>query len=428
MHFYYLDPGLINNVGHHANSCRLITKELASRGIPTTVLAEQRIEAPLREELNACPFFRAFTYHERAHQERDEGSLRTQANVNRHTKKTEVPITGWLEAFDANCALTIEDLFRIPEIGPDDILFLNSARPAQLMALGEWLRQLDGNRAPTALVEFATEPGVYFAPGPSGVALRIPEPHDDPRPLLYRFAAKRIATTRLSRLHMVTYDLTCSALYKSLMEREIETVPWPHSALTAPRSRRGNRPIVMSVLGHQRYDKGYHLMPEVVEGLLRNNENVEILLHNAKPEVMAETQDALRRLAQNDRRITIDERIADKSVWLELLDKSDLIICPYNILRYTTSHSTVVSESIAHAIPLVVPANTVLARVLEEYGEPGTMFKEYTASSILTASQQALDHFDFLAERAMYGSELWAERNGPGRLVDAFFKLASLRS
>jgi len=123
MRFYYVDPGLINNVGHHANSCRFITKELKARGIQTTILGERRIEPALRDELDARPFFRAFTY----------GDL------------IEDDISGWLEAFDNNCAITVEDLFRIPDIGPDDILFLNSARPAQLMAIGEWLRLIDPN-------------------------------------------------------------------------------------------------------------------------------------------------------------------------------------------------------------------------------------------------------------------------------------------
>jgi len=225
------------------------------------------------------------------------------------------------------------------------------------------------------MVEFATEPGIYFDISDAGPALRIPEVRADPRALLYRFAAKRITSAQLSRFHMATYDPTCSALYSNLMECGIETLPWPHTAMAEPRNRVGKRPIVVSVLGHQREDKGYQHMPNVAEGLLAANQNIQILLHNAAPDGLHETQDALRQMARNDSRIIVDERIADKRIWLELLERSDIIICPYNIMRYATSHSTVVSEAIAHGIPLVVPANTVLARVISEYGNPGTLFR-----------------------------------------------------
>lgn len=38
MRFFYLDPGMHDEVGHHANYCRHIEGEPRSRGIETPVL------------------------------------------------------------------------------------------------------------------------------------------------------------------------------------------------------------------------------------------------------------------------------------------------------------------------------------------------------------------------------------------------------
>ena len=49
----YVDPGLRDNLGHHANNCRAIVGESRSRGIDTTILAFRGIDADLRTELRA---------------------------------------------------------------------------------------------------------------------------------------------------------------------------------------------------------------------------------------------------------------------------------------------------------------------------------------------------------------------------------------
>jgi hypothetical protein len=139
---------------------------------------------------------------------------------------------------------------------------------------------------------------------------------------------------------------------------------------------------------------------------------------------MQETQAALRGMAAEDSRLVLDERMAGGEVWQQLLDASDLIILPYASPRFAISYSAVAVEAIANGIPLVVPAGTSMARLVQEFGGAGTTFERPEAPSIVDATQRALDRFDALAAMACSGAELWGHLHGPRHLFDAMLALA----
>jgi hypothetical protein len=198
----------------------------------------------------------------------------------------------------------------------------------------------------------------------------------------------------------------------------------PFPAPAARRHRAGTRPITLSVLGHQRPEKGYELMPEIAARLLRELSQIRILVHNAEPRRMAAPQDALRRLAASDDRLVLDETVAGAAEWPGLLARSDLVLCPYDPAIYAFSHSSVAGESLANAIPVVVPAHTALAAMLEDFGGAGAAFEAFTAESISLAVIGAVDDFDRHAEAAYAASEQWRRTQGPRMLVQRLLDLA----
>jgi hypothetical protein len=62
MRFFYFDPALRNDVGHHANYCRYIVGELRARGIETLVFGRRTVVPALQAELGVVPRFRYHTY------------------------------------------------------------------------------------------------------------------------------------------------------------------------------------------------------------------------------------------------------------------------------------------------------------------------------------------------------------------------------
>ena len=241
--------------------------------------------------------------------------------------------------------------------------------------------------------------------------------------VLYRFAAKHLQRLDLSRFHMATFDPHSSSAYQVLLQHPVAALPQPHKAFSAPRSRAGKRPIVVAVLGHQQPPKGYHWMPEVAQMLLQAHDDISLLLHNSEPDKMIETQKALRNLAARNPRLILDERVAGPAHWSELLDASDLILCPYGV-SYALGRSAVVGDALANGIPAVVPANTAPARLVNEFSDSGTAFERWEPGSIMEATTKALNHFDEIARRAHAAAHKWPEIHGPARLVDAMLALA----
>src|SRR5690348_5136588 len=137
MRFHYLDPGLRDDLGHHANVCRLICGEFRRRGIETSIHTHAELRPQLAAELGARGHFRYYSYF---HFSSD-------------------PVCGWLIAFHDGVTATRQDLAKLT-VGKDDIVYLNTAQPVQLMSLIQWLTHLGPDRRPTTIVEFSTDSGL----------------------------------------------------------------------------------------------------------------------------------------------------------------------------------------------------------------------------------------------------------------------------
>ena len=400
MRFLYLDPGLVNDLGHHAFYCRLIVGELRSRGVETKVFAFQKLGEALQREFEAAPHFRSITY-----------------NVNDGD-----PICGWLSGFFSFSQITREDLTRLGKVDASDVVFMTSALPIQFMAMVDWLRSMPPSKAPTLAIELMVGTESRFALTAHGVNLA------DPRPVLFRFVSTRVPRDHGYRLHLLTFDRTSSRVFSDLLGRHVHTLPFPYRAITPRLNRAGKRPIVVATLGHQRPAKGYHLMPEIAEALLRSRDDIRLLVHSGLREDvlkgrMKEVHQAMRDLAAREPRLILESGIAGRELWPKLLEKSDLVLCPYDPQRYVASYSAVAVEAITNGIPVVGPASTSMEALLREFGGPGTTFDQHQVTSIVAAANRVLDDFERYANLAHRASLIWPEIYGPNRMVDSLFAL-----
>src|SRR5260370_23306035 len=114
-------------------------------------------------------------------------------------------------------------------------------------------------------------------------------------------------------------------------------VAMAYGGWTSRRNRSGANPITISVLGHQRPEKGFELMPEIAATLLHEHAQIRILAHNAKPTQMSAAQEGMRQLAASDSRLMLEEAVAGPGLWADLLERSDLVLCPYDPAVYAFS-------------------------------------------------------------------------------------------
>jgi hypothetical protein len=404
MQVYYADAGLLGYSGHHAEQCRAVVEELGARGIGTAVLGFAGLEPALKSALQAEPFFRWYRY------QLSDGD----------------PDRGWVTAFERGAQATREDLARLHTIGADDILYLVSASAIQLMGAALWMGDLAPARVPHVVVHFGMDPGVDARPTPAGGVKVTPrDPRVDPSATLCRLAGTRMRDLDRARLHIGYILANGAKVYAALLDHPVDTVPAWEQATTDCRSRVGKRPIVAAVLGHQRNpDKGYHLVPEIVHGLLQSHPDVQFVAHNSNPEDMAEAQQALRALAATEPRVRLVERAVDPAGWRALLEAVDLVICPYSPRRYQLLSSGLHFQALANAIPSVVPAGTSLADLADALGGSATTFMRNDAVSVLEAARRALDRYDHYAALASAAAARWPERHGRRRFVDALLAAA----
>lgn len=400
MNLVFTDPGLTNNLGHHANSCRHIVFEARRRDIPAAVLSYNQIDPALRDELFAVPWFRCNPY----------GSY------------DEDPLCGWLSNFDFMSTVTLEDLNRLHGVGRDDLIFLNSAGPAQLDAMLRWVLTFPEAQRPTVIVEFGMYAGLVPKETGTGIQLALCY-QGDSRPLLLRFVArKHLSQGDHSWLRLSTFDAQASAIYEKLFDHPVHTLPLSNRAVTGCRDRTGTRPVTIALLGHQRLEKGFGFLPELAGKLLSFQSDIRILVHNGAPDLCVDLQNQLRIMAAADPRLILNEQTAGPELWGQLLDQSDLVVCPYYRDHFVSTYSALASEAIANAIPLVVPSRTTLAVLVHQFGSPGIVYDDpsdrSSAEVVLQALLTALHNFDLLATRAKAASLQWEALNGPKQLLD----------
>jgi glycosyltransferase involved in cell wall biosynthesis len=400
MRVFYADTGLTHDLGHHANACRLMTAEWRARGCEVMVAAAGNVSPSLQGELGANPHFRVHTYWQG---DGDE-------------------FCGWLSAFFHAAGRTQEDLQALGPFTPDDLLYLNSIQPAQLMALASFVQATPAQARPRIVAELGTGPGLDFEWRDDMLHFHPKDPRYDPKGVLYRFASTHLATNDAGDPQLTTFHPTCSAVFGHLLRRPVHTLPLPHQIVSSVERPRRER-ITVGVLGHQRADKGYQLVPQIALALLQFRPDLQVLIHNGAPGYMHVVQDVVREIAAGEPRITVDERIANDALWDSLLNSCDIVLCPYDAPSYTGAYSAIVGEAIARGIPLVAPAVTTLARTMNEFGGPGEVFYGLDVGPIVLATIKVVDDLASYRAKAEAAAARWRLEMGAARTVDAILSL-----
>jgi len=290
------------------------------------------------------------------------------------------------------------------------------------MGITNWVRTMPKEDRPTVILEFGTDTGQTTVPTPNGTTYEIPDPRCEPRPMLHRYTAGFLVPEDQSWLRLATFEAQASELFQTLLNFPVGVLPTPHQAVTSCRNRAGQHPITISFLGHQRLEKGFAMVPGLVDRLLKTLNNVRVLVHNGWPEGCVIQQNMLRDIAARDPRLILNEETADATLWSQLLEQSDIIVCPYRRNRFISSYSAVATEAIANAIPLVVPAGTTLDSLLQQFGNPGVTFEgddiDSCEESIFRATVTAVQSMDELAHLAEEASLRWNKTRGAKCLAD----------
>ena len=296
--------------------------------------------------------------------------------------------------------------------GPYDLVFFPFVLAAQFAAIALWLRRFRPNEAPFVAICFDTTSGN-----------NVNDHHRYYTPY-YRKAGKSFRKEYLPRTLLFTYDPAITSDYAELTKLPIRTMPAVHTGFGEPRVRKRELDgrITVAFLGHQRVEKGYHLIPEIARRVGSKGLPVRLLVHNSATDDSAASRE-LRALARELAYFTFIEEPSDHLQWQNLIDRSDLIVLPYEPNRYRQSGSGVATEAVGSGVPMVVPSGTTMEALAVQYQGCASAFSNWTAEAVTNAIEQAVANFDVLAKQAEAGALEWRRSNGVGQFVDSLLEI-----
>lgn len=382
----YCDPALRTHAGHSLTFGKHYQEGFHALGHPMVTLAHRGVDASIGIDMRAFAAFRLCS------------SIRTSAD----------PLCGPTKSYLDVSQVIAEDLAAVEGISPDDLMVFDASSPAAVTGLTRWMHAR-GRDCPRVVVTLHNSVGVTGRKGPAGNVEVVPV---GPDAALYRLAGLSIPTAVSQRLAFVTTYDCYAAIYPELLRHPVRRVPHPVAAVTQPRIREAGSPVVVGFIGAQQPRKGFGLVPEIVRQLFQTSFPMRVLVQDSFAG-MQEPLAALTMLAASDERLTVQTGPVDRQGWQTTLDQCDLLVAPYDQQFFRVNGSGIVTDAIANGIPIVVPAETTLAALLQQYRCAAATFACSTVEAVTQAVEQAVRRCDEHTEAARRGRESWAGTNGP---------------
>lgn len=415
--FLILDPGLNDYGSHHPNVVREISTAATKSGYAVSIYGHKRISVKLKKDLGVIPHFSVHTYSPILPLGFKRGP---QWKARRELVRIESRFSSWrviLRGFDFERKVQItEREIRKINFRPDDIVFVHSGQAVLFEAMLRLLAKDAGEPRPRIHFEFGVNSGAHAIAGGAINGFSMPDPKQDVRPYLYAMSRKAHETDDTSGIVFGAFTADVSQSFGKFLNLKVRAFPLPSTSPPNSRSREGLSRPVIGILGYQSHTKGYQFVSEIVAQVQSQRPNCEFLIHNSNLNLPAHKEVCA--LAKSASRVTLVEGPADPDMWWSLIERCDLIVCPYQASRYQGAYSAIMGEAILGCVPVVGPANTSLETMAKTYGSGFVAFSIWNAEEIAVAIIDAIDNLDLLAKQSVLASENWQKTNGAKLLVE----------
>lgn len=128
-------------------------------------------------------------------------------------------------------------------------------------------------------------------------------------------------------------------------------------------------PLEIVYMGDARHEKGFHILPQMVDDLCRHGETAPRLHFTFQsnyniPEGEPDAVVAHRQLALM-KEVTLADGPFDAEQYRAMIMAADIILIPYNPLNYFARSSGIFAEAMRAGIPVVIPSSSWMAAQLE---------------------------------------------------------------
>ncbi|HVK17097.1 MAG TPA: hypothetical protein VM533_09110, partial [Fimbriiglobus sp.] len=307
----------------------------------------------------------------------------------------------------------LEAVLALVGLGPTDHVFLPTAHARELIAIRRIVDQYGTDRSPTFHLEFR------HALDYDEADLRPLNPYTAVHLALFDLY-RSLGHSQRVRVYTDTEELT--EAYIAATGLPFETLPIPfRTDRIAPRNRRPGDPLRLTFLGDARDEKGFHWIPDLIDGLRHEAEagRVTFALQASllAPQYNPESVPAMARI-----RALADEPYLElhgldapltPEQYFDLLSQADVMLCPYSPENYKRRSSGTLTEALAAGIPTVVPADTWL----ERQQPPGTGESFTDRESFVEAVRKVVTGYMCYHHRAQVYRDRWLSVHTPDNLV-----------
>ncbi len=277
-----------------------------------------------------------------------------------YAHRRELLITFWADRKLRDLERGTRRLLRRVSLEPGDVVFLSLVSEAELLGLLRLFRRCPQARNATWHLMFRHQiyrPDQWHSPG---------EEHRLLRSALYQLI-QEAAPGRVF-LHADTEDL--ARQYETLGVGPVAELPIPvPREYHQQRRQEATLPYRIAYVGDARAQKGYHLLPRLVEDLWPEVEQGRVVFHfqsNFNVPLGSPETDVARwqLLAQPRRLVQLELKPLDSERYRRMIVESDLLLVPYEPVAYYAGSSGIFAEALAAGVPVVCPATTWMARQL----------------------------------------------------------------
>ncbi len=140
----------------------------------------------------------------------------------------------------------------------------------------------------------------------------------------------------------------------------VYSYPFPSLPLTISFESSESTPLKICALGGGRRDKGFGLLPAIIDSYNRNNKSkIAVKFVIQKPREQDRMGEALAKLKKLHNVILLDNQL-DLEAYEECLSSCDVMIFPYDKNVYYSRGSGIVNEAVANGKPMVCTKDTSL--------------------------------------------------------------------
>jgi hypothetical protein len=288
-----------------------------------------------------------------------------------------------------------------PVVRKDDWLLVTTATQCEVRALCAWIAETPARKRPWIVALFHSDR--WNRDGSEERDRQVGE---------FRVVAAELArldadAARRFLLGGMTDELCqeVSGLLGTPVHRVAHTLPG--SGYVPPPEKPAGEPAMVGILGGARPEKGSHLIPAIVtESRHLGRINFAVQLAN---EQLSEKDFASLCGVAEEPGVRAAYGPLDQATYRSLLASCDILLFPYDRLRYRQRLSGIFVEAAFTGRPVVVPADTLMGRQLAAGDAAGVAYDGDDAASIAQAVMRAADTLPALAALAKQQAAHWQQ-------------------